>query len=230
MTAPTSASEPGGIRLLVADDQVLVRAGIRLILESEPDLTVVAEAENGRAAVALCADHQPDVVLMDLRMPELDGIEATRRLHEGGSRAKVLVLTTFDTDDYIYEALRAGASGFLLKSAPPARLVDAVRQVHAGESLLAPTITRRLIEDFVSRPAPGDVTAATALAELTEREREVLGLIARGRANGEIAGDLFVSEATVKTHVNRILAKLGVRDRTQAVIAAYECGLVRPGS
>lgn len=229
MTAPTSASEPGGIRLLVADDQMLVRAGIRLILESEPDLTVVAEAENGRAAVALCADHQPDVVLMDLRMPELDGIEATRRLHQAGSRAKVLVLTTFDTDEYIYAALRAGASGFLLKSAPPDRLVDAVRQVHAGESLLAPTITRRLIEDYVSRPAPGD-DGAEALAALTEREREVLGLIARGLTNGEIAGDLFVSEATVKTHVNRILAKLGARDRTQAVIAAYECGLVRPSS
>lgn len=228
MTAPTRGTEPGGIRLLVADDQVLVRAGIRLILESEPDLTVVAEADTGRAAVALCADHRPDVVLMDLRMPELDGIEATRQLHEAGSHARVLVLTTFDTDEYIYAALRAGASGFLLKSAPPDRLVEAVRQVHAGESLLTPTITRRLIEEFISRPGPREETDAT-LAGLTEREREVLSLIAHGRSNGEIARDLFVSEATVKTHVNRILAKLGARDRTQAVIAAYEFGLVRPG-
>lgn len=229
MTAPASGSGLGGIRLLVADDQVLVRAGIRLILESEPDLTVVAEADNGRAAVALCAEHRPDVVLMDLRMPELDGIEATRQLQEAGSRTRVLVLTTFDTDEYVYAALRAGASGFLLKSAPPDRLVDAVRQVHAGESLLAPTITRRLIEDYVSRPGPGQARDV-APAALTEREREVLSLIAHGLSNGEIALDLFVSEATVKTHVNRILAKLGVRDRVQAVIAAYECGLVRPGT
>jgi DNA-binding NarL/FixJ family response regulator len=216
------------IRVVVADDQSLVRAGFRLILESEPGIAVVGEAENGNAAVSICLDTDPDVVLMDIRMPGLDGIEATSRLRDAGARARVLVLTTFDTEEYVYTALQAGASGFLLKTAPPDRLLDAIRQVHAGDSLLAPSITRRLIEDFVRRPAPGDLSGAK-LAVLTQREVDVLRRIACGLTNREIAADLFLSEATVKTHVNRLLSKLQVRDRAQAVIAAYESGLVRPG-
>lgn len=216
------------IRVVVADDQSLVRAGFRLILESEPGIAVVGEAEDGHEAVSTCLEANPDVVLMDIRMPGLDGIEATRRLHDAGVRTRVLVLTTFDAEEYVYAALQAGASGFLLKTAPPDRLLDAIRQVHAGDCLLAPSITRRLIEDFVRRPAPGHLSRAT-LAALTEREIDVLRRIACGLSNQEIAADLFVSEATVKTHVNRLLSKLRVRDRAQAVIAAYEAGLVRPG-
>jgi len=227
MTPAPGPASP--IRVVVADDQSLVRAGLRLILESEPGIVVVGEAEDGDEAVSSCLETDPDVVLMDIRMPGLDGIGATRRLYDTGARARVLVLTTFDADAYVYAALRAGASGFLLKTAPPDRLVDAIRQVHAGDSLLAPSITRRLIEDFVHRPAPGEASRAM-LAALTEREVDVLRRIACGLTNQQIAADLFVSEATVKTHVNRIRSKLRVRDRAQAVIAAYESGLVRPGT
>jgi DNA-binding NarL/FixJ family response regulator len=227
MTPAPGPASP--IRVVVADDQSLVRAGLRLILESEPGIVVVGEAEDGDEAVSSCLETDPDVVLMDIRMPGLDGIGATRRLYDTGARARVLVLTTFDADAYVYAALRAGASGFLLKTAPPDRLVDAIRQVHAGDSLLAPSITRRLIEDFVHRPAPGEASRAM-LAALTEREVDVLRRIACGLTNQQIAADLFVSEATVKTHVNRIRSKLRVRDRAQAVIAAYESGLVRPGA
>lgn len=216
------------LRVVIVDDQALVRAGFRMILASEPGIEVVAEAEDGRAAINACREHGPDVVLMDLRMPGMDGLEATRVLHESGSPVKVLALTTFDTDRYVYAALRAGAAGFLLKTAPPDRLVDAVRQAAAGDALLAPSITRRLIEEFTSRPAPGEAVSG-ALAALTAREIEVLREIAHGRSNAQIAQLFFVSEGTVKTHINRILAKLGARDRAQAVIAAYEAGLVRPG-
>ncbi|MBB2893495.1 response regulator transcription factor [Flexivirga oryzae] len=219
----------GALRVVIADDQALVRAGFRMILDSDPGIEVVAEAEDGRAAVAACSDHGPDVVLMDLRMPGMDGVEATRTLHAAGSPVRVLALTTFDTDRHVYAALRAGAAGFLLKTAPPDRLIDAVRQVAAGDALLAPSITRRLIEDFTRRPPPGDEAASGALAALTTREREVLREVAHGRSNAQIAQLLFVSEGTVKTHLNRILAKLDARDRAQAVIAAYEAGLVRPG-
>ncbi len=214
--------------VVLADDQALVRGGFRLILEAEDDLEVVGEAENGREAVERTQALRPDVVLMDVRMPELDGIEATRRIVSSGLSTRVLVLTTFDQDEIVYEALRAGAIGFLLKSAPPARLVEAVRTVAAGEELLAPTVTRRLIEEYVRRPPPGAAVPAE-LAALTVREHEVLQLIARGLTNGEIAAGLYVSEATVKTHVNRVFAKLGLRDRVQAVVLAYESGLVRPG-
>jgi DNA-binding NarL/FixJ family response regulator len=216
------------IRVLLADDQVLVRSGFRLILDAQDDLEVVGEADDGRAAVEQARGLRPDVVLMDVRMPVLDGIAATRTVVGEGLAAHVLVLTTFDEDSIVYDALRAGASGFLLKTAPPAQLVDAVRTVAAGEALLAPTVTRRLIEDFVRRPPPGEAVP-DRLAELTEREREVLELIARGLSNGEIAGRLFLSGATVKTHVNRIFGKLRLRDRVQAVVLAYETGLVRPG-
>ena len=214
--------------VLLADDQALVRAGFRLILEAQPDLEVVGEADDGRAAVERARELRPDVVLMDVRMPVLDGIAATRVVVSERLAGHVLVLTTFDEDRIVYDALAAGASGFLLKTAPPAQLVDAVRTVTAGAALLAPTVTRRLIEEFVRRPPPGG-TDDGALAHLTPREREVLALIARGRTNAEIAQELFLSGATVKTHVNRILAKLGARDRVQAVVAAYEAGLVRPG-
>jgi DNA-binding NarL/FixJ family response regulator len=215
------------LRVVIADDQALVRAGFRMILQSDPGIEVVAEAEDGRAVLAACREHRPDVVLMDLRMPGMDGVEATTALRDAGLPVKVLALTTFDTDRYVYAALRAGAAGFLLKTAPPDRLVDAVHQVAAGDTLLAPSITRRLIEDFTRHPPPGE--DAAALAALTAREREVLREVAHGRSNAQIAQLFFVSEGTVKTHLNRILAKLGARDRAQAVIAAYEAGLVRPG-
>ena len=214
--------------VLLADDQALVRGGFRLILDAQPDLEVVGEADNGRAAIERAAELHPDVVLMDVRMPELDGIAATRTIVDEGLATHVLVLTTFDEDRIVYDALKAGASGFLLKTVPPAQLVEAVRSVSAGESLLAPTVTRRLIEEFVRRPPPGEVHD-DSLEGLTERERQVLGLIARGRSNAEIAATLVVSGATVKTHVNRIFAKLGLRDRVEAVVLAYETGLVRPG-
>ena len=216
------------IRVLVADDQTLVRAGFRAILEVQDDLEVVGEAEDGDEAVALARELRPDVVLMDIRMPGVDGIEATRRLLRDGDAPRILMLTTFDLDEYVYEAMKAGASGFLLKDAPRDQLVGAVRTVAAGDALLAPALVRRLIEDFVRRPAPGARPPAE-LDELTEREREVLTLIARGLANAEIAARLFVSEATVRTHVTHILAKLGLRDRVQAVVLAYETGLVQPG-
>lgn len=217
------------LRVVIADDQALVRAGFRMILHSEPGIEVVAEAEDGREAVAACTAELPDVVLMDLRMPGMDGLEATRALHETGVPVKVLALTTFDTDRYVYAALRAGAAGFLLKTAPPDRLVDAVRQVAAGDTLLAPSITRRLIEEFTRRPPPGVAPVTGPVGTLTARELEVLREVAHGRSNAQIAQLFFVSEGTVKTHINRILAKLGARDRAQAVIAAYEAGIVRPG-
>jgi DNA-binding NarL/FixJ family response regulator len=215
-------------RVLLADDQVLVRSGFRMILDAQDDLEVVGEADDGRAAVEQARGLRPDVVLMDVRMPVLDGIAATERVVGERLAGHVLVLTTFDEDRIVYDALKAGASGFLLKTAPPAQLVDAVRTVAAGEALLAPTLTRRLIEDFVRRPPPGEAVP-DRLAELTEREREVLALIACGLSNAEIAARLFLSGATVKTHVNRIFGKLGLRDRVQAVVLAYETGLVRPG-
>ncbi len=216
------------IRVLLADDQALVRGGFRVILESQPDITVVGEAADGAEAIELARLHKPDVVLMDVRMPRLDGIEATRRLLAGDTRTRILMLTTFDLDEYVYEAMRAGASGFLLKNSPPAQLAEAVRVVAAGDALLSPEITRRLIADYVRRPRPGGAVPST-MAELTSRELDVLGLMARGRSNAEVAGALFLSEATVKTHVTRVLSKLGVRDRVQAVICAYEAGLVQPG-
>ena len=216
------------IRVLLADDQALVRAGFRLILDLENDMEVVGEAADGREAVLLTRELEPDVVLMDVRMPEMDGLEATRRLARAGTSARVLVLTTFDADRYVYEAMKAGASGFLLKDVPREQLVAGVRVVAGGESLLAPAITRRLIEEFVRRPPPGSLVPPE-LEELSARELEVLKLMARGLTNAEIAERLFVSETTVKTHVAHVLQKLHLRDRVQAVVLAYESGLVRPG-
>jgi DNA-binding NarL/FixJ family response regulator len=217
------------IRVLLADDQALVRGGFRSILGGQPDLEVVGEAADGIEAVEQAARTRPDVVVMDVRMPRLDGIAATRRLlARARTPPRVLVLTTFDDDEYIYEALRAGASGFLLKTAPPRELAGAVRTVAAGDALLAPEITRRMIADYVRRPQPRPGTPP-ALRALTPRELDVFALIAKGRSNAEIAAGLFLGEPTVKTHVTRILAKLALRDRVQAVVLAYECGLVRPG-
>jgi DNA-binding NarL/FixJ family response regulator len=219
------------IRVLVADDQTLVRAGFRVLVESAPDLEVVGEAGDGVEAVELARRELPDVVLMDIRMPVMDGLEATRQTValDRAEGIRVLVLTTFDLDEYVYEALRAGASGFLLKDTPPADLLAAIRVVAAGDALLAPSVTRRLIAEFARRPEPSAVTPA-ALAALTDREREVLALVARGLSNAEIAELLVVSGATAKTHVSRVLAKLGARDRAQLVMLAYETGLVTPGS
>ncbi len=216
------------IRVLIADDQELVRAGFRMILEVEDDIEVVGEASDGAAAVEAARKLDPDVVLMDVRMPGTDGIEATRRLGTSGSRARVLMLTTFDADDYVYDAMKAGASGFMLKNAPPQRLVDAVHATAAGEAQLAPAIVQRMIQEFVRRPAPG-ATRPPELDELTNRELDVLKLIARGLSNAEIATELFLGDATVRTHVSRILLKLQLRDRTQAVVLAYESGLIQPG-
>ena len=219
------------IRVVIADDQTLVRAGFRVLVESAPDLEVVGEAGDGAEAVEQARRELPDVVLMDIRMPRMDGIEATRRIaaldQAGGVR--VLILTTFDLDEYVYAALRAGASGFLLKDTPPADLLAAIRVVAAGDALLAPSVTRRLIAEFARRPEPEPGTPA-ALAALTDREREVLALVARGLSNAEIAERLFVSPATAKTHVSRVLTKLQARDRAQLVMLAYETGLVTPGS
>jgi DNA-binding NarL/FixJ family response regulator len=218
------------VSVLIADDQALVRAGFRSILEAQPGIKVVGEAADGRDAVALARHRRPDVVLMDIQMPDIDGLEATRRIVEGADpddSIAVLMLTTFDLNEYVYEALRAGASGFLLKDVPPEDLVAAVRVVAAGDGLIAPTITKRLIEQF-ARSAP-PTTPPRGLDDLTPREVEVLTLMARGLANGEIADELVISGATVKTHVKRVLSKLGARDRVQAVVAAYEAGLVTPG-
>ncbi len=217
------------IRVVLADDQELMRIGFRMILDAEPDLVVVGEAADGVQAVELATRTRPDVVLMDIRMPRMDGVEATRRLAGPGiaQPLRVLALTTFDLDDYVYGALRAGASGFLLKDAPPEELIRAIHVVAAGEALLAPTVTRRLIAEFVARPRVA--RQSPGLDELTDREREVLLLIARGHSNREIAQRLVVGETTVKTHVGRVLMKLGLRDRVQAVVLAYEQGLIRPG-
>jgi DNA-binding NarL/FixJ family response regulator len=214
--------------VLLCDDQELVRAGFRLILDLEPDMEVLGEAGDGKACLRQVAELHPDVVLMDIRMPKMDGIEATRRLVAAGSGSRVLVLTTFDLDEYVYDAMRAGASGFLLKDAPREQLVNAVRVIARGESLLAPAVTRRLVERFVALPPPGS-GVPVAMRSLSEREREVLTLLARGLSNVEIADALVLGEATVKTHVGRLLGKLGLRDRVQAVVLAYESGFVRPG-
>ncbi|GAA2100210.1 response regulator transcription factor [Streptomyces albiaxialis] len=219
---------PDTVRVLIADDQAMVRQGFTVLLDAEPGIRVVGQAEDGHAALARCAELAPDVVLMDIRMPGLGGIDATRRLKESGDPAvKVLVLTTFDLDEYVYEALRAGASGFLLKDASAAELAHAVRVVAAGEALLAPSVTRRLIAEFARLPGTPSVPPGRA-ADLTERETEVLALVARGLSNAEIAARLVVAEQTVKTHVSRILVKLGLRDRTQAAVFAYESRLVHP--
>jgi DNA-binding NarL/FixJ family response regulator len=217
------------IRILIADDQAMVRGGLRMILDAEPDMDVVGEADDGERAVAEAERLRPDVVLMDVEMPVLDGVAATRRLQAGADGPRVLVVTTFDVDEYVFEALRAGASGFLLKNAPPDDLVRAVRVVAAGDALLAPSVTRRLLSDFARRAAP-PAAGPPGLDELTEREHEVLLLLARGLSNAEIAARLVVSGGTVKTHVARILMKLDLRDRVQAVVLAYESGLVEPGA
>ena len=217
------------IRVLLVDDQALVRGGFHSILAGQNDIEVVGEAADGQQAVDAAEQLRPDVVLMDIRMPGLDGIEATRRIVARSLSSRILVLTTFDVDDYVYEAMKAGASGFLLKTAPPRQLADAVRTVAAGDALLAPSVTRRLVEQFVRRPPPGS-RVPPGLDELTERELDVLRLIARAHSNAEIAAELVLSEATVKSHVNRILGKLDLRDRAQAIVLAYETGLIEPGS
>jgi DNA-binding NarL/FixJ family response regulator len=216
------------IRVLIADDQALVRTGFRVILEAEPDLEVIGEAADGREAIEATKTLRPEVVLMDIRMPNLDGIDATRQLVQGEQPPRVLILTTFDLDEYVYDALRAGASGFLLKDATAEELLHAIRVIAAGEALLSPSITRRLIEDYARRPPARE--QPPALAGLTPRELEVLRLVARGFSNGEIARELFVGDATVKTHVARIFAKLDLHDRAQAVVLAYESGLAQPGT
>ena len=217
------------VRVLICDDQALVRGGFRAILDARPEIEVVGEAENGAQAVALAERRHPDVILMDIRMPVLDGIEATRKLVADGSQARVIVLTTFDLDEYVHAAIRAGASGFLLKDVTPAKLVEAIGIVAQGDALLAPSVTRRLLERFAATLPVGD-QSGDALAELTAREIEVLRLLAGGLSNAEIAAELVVTEATVKTHISSVLRKLGLRDRVQAVIAAYQTGLVRLGS
>jgi DNA-binding NarL/FixJ family response regulator len=216
------------IRVLIADDQQLIRAGFRMILSIQPDIEVVGEATTGVEAVALTRELQPDIVLMDIRMPDLDGIEATRRIlaHNREPTTRVLMLTTFDLDEYVYDALRAGASGFLLKDAPPDQLAAGVRMVSRGDALLAPTITRRLIEEFAASRTPPHTVPG--FGELSPRELEVFRLLATGKSNAEIAAELIVAETTVKTHITRILTKLGVRDRVQAIVLAYETGLVTP--
>jgi DNA-binding NarL/FixJ family response regulator len=220
---------PPAVRIIVADDQPVVRAGFAALLDTQPDFTVVGTARDGAEAVRLCHETRPDVVLMDIRMPEVDGIEATRQLAADAHRPYILILTTFDLDEYVYDALRAGASGFLLKDVTAERLFDAVRVIAAGEALLAPSVTRRLIDEF-SRLRAKPASSPAALAVLTPRETEVLRLVAAGLSNQEVAARLIVTDETVKTHVSRILSKLGLRDRTQAVVAAYETGLVTPHS
>jgi len=218
------------IRVLVADDQALVRGSFRLLVDTAPDLEVIGEAATGAEAVEIATQHKPDVLLMDIRMPGMDGIQATGQITQAPQTAgvRVLILTTFDLDEYVYAALRAGASGFLLKDTPPADLLTAIRVIAAGDALLAPAVTRRLIAEFARRPEPGQQPAGT-LEGITDREREVLTLIARGLSNTEIAQTLHVTTATAKTHVGRLLAKLGARDRAQLVMVAYETGLVQPG-
>ena len=216
------------IRVLIADDQALVRGAFRMMLDAEPDIEVIGEASDGRAAIEQARLHKPDLVIMDVRMPAMDGIEATRRLLAGSAAPRVLMLTTFDLDEYVYEAMKAGASGFMLKNAPPDELAAAVRTVALGDALLSPAITRRLIESYVKRPRPG--TTPEQLSELTARELEVLRHVALGLSNAEIARVLIIGETTVKTHVNRILTKLGLRDRTQAAVLAYQTGLIEPGT
>jgi DNA-binding NarL/FixJ family response regulator len=217
------------IRVLLADDQSMVRAGFRMILESEADIDVVGEAENGEQATASARRLRPDVVLMDIQMPGEDGLRATRSVTETpGLPSRVVILTTFERDEYVFEALQSGASGFLLKNAPPEELVHAVRVVAAGDALLAPSVTRRIIEQFARRPLRPE--AGARLQSLTQREREVLVMLARGNSNAELAAELFVTEGTIKTHVSSLLAKLGLRDRVQAVVLAYESGLVTPGA
>jgi DNA-binding NarL/FixJ family response regulator len=216
------------VRVLLCDDQALVRSGFRMVLEAREDMEVVGEAEDGAGALELAARCRPDVILMDVRMPVMDGVEATRRLAQTGTSARIVMLTTFDSDEYVYAALRAGASGFLLKDVQPGQLVDAIRVVARGEALLAPTVTRRLLDRFAHTLPDRSSTAPPALAELTERELEVLTLLASGLSNAELAERLFLSETTVKTHVSSILRKLDLRDRVQAVVLAYEAGLVRP--
>jgi len=218
------------IRVVLADDQELVRAGFRVLIESAEDIEVVGEASDGEQAVAVVSRERPDVVLMDIRMPNVDGLEATRRIRalDGAEAVRILILTTFDLDEYVHAALRAGASGFLLKDASPSALLDAVRVIHKGEALLAPSVTRRLIAEFARRPDPNRRPAA--LETLTDREREVLALVAGGLSNAEIAEHLVVSPATSKTHVSRIMTKLNARDRAQLVMIAYETGLAQPGS
>ena len=219
------------VRVLVVDDEALIRAGFRVLVDSAPDLHVVGEASDGADAVRRVHDLQPDVVLLDVRMPIMDGLEATRRIVQAtpDGRTRVLVVTTFDRDQYVFEALRAGASGFVLKDTPPEKLLDAIRVVAAGEALLSPGVTQRLITEFVSRPEP-QAAPPPALASLTEREREVLVQVAAGRSNAEIAAALHMSPSTAKTHVSRLLAKLGARDRAQLVVVAYEAGVVIPGA
>lgn len=218
------------IRVAVVDDQALMRDGFTMILEAQPDIEVVGGAENGRAGVELCRRTRPDLVLMDIRMPEMDGLEATAVLTaDDAVDTKVLMLTTFDLDEYVYDAIRAGASGFLLKDTPAKQLVDAVRVIANGEALLSPSVTKRLIEEFARQPTQGGPEAILP-DDLTERETEALQLLAQGMNNREIAAEMYIGEATAKTHVSRLLTKLGVRDRVQAVVLAYETGLVQPGS
>jgi len=219
----------GGIRVLIVDDQALVRAGFRMILDAQPDLEVVGEAADGSTAIDAVRTLRPDVVLMDIRMPGVDGIEATRRLTEANVPSKIVILTTYDLDEYVFDALAAGASGFLLKHVPPEELVRGVRVAASGEALLAPSITKRLIEEFAKHRAPVRA-GGTDLNTLTDREQEVIRLLARGLSNPEIARELKVGDATVKTHVAHVLDKLGLRDRVQAVIFAYEVGLIKPGA
>jgi DNA-binding NarL/FixJ family response regulator len=216
------------VRVLIADDQALVRAGFRRLLESEPDIEVVGEAGDGHDAVELSRSRRPDVVLMDIRMPVLDGLEATRRVLARDDGVRVVILTTFDLDEYVFDAVRAGASGFLLKDSPPEQLIAAIHVVAGGEALLAPSVTKRLIEQFARHPSPRSMPAE--LDELTPRELDVLRLLARGLSNAEIAGVLVLGEATIKTHVAHVLMKLHLRDRVQAVVLAYETGLVQPGA
>jgi DNA-binding NarL/FixJ family response regulator len=230
VSTPQAGGGSRAIRIVLVDDQELVRTGFRMVLDAQPDMTVVGEAADGLAAVAFACEHPADVMIMDARMPRMDGVEATRQIRQAGDRPRVLMLTTFDLDEYAFAALKAGASGFLLKDVPPEELLFAIRAVHSGDAVVAPSTTRRLIDRFAPMLPAGDLAADDDLDDLTEREREVLILVAQGLSNAELAQRLFVSEATVKTHVGRILAKLGLRDRVQAVVYAYEHGLVRAGN